>query len=232
MFRLFSLGSLLVFSTLSLVSNIAAQVAIYRVDFKEAPDSSNTEFYQEGYLILPATGGAATIVLTMNRNGEKLYASVPDGGRYFVTQGPGGADDMAAFSSMVNNEGAEAYYLMSGKIDFQIKGTVNRLTFSIPVADSMKGHALAADDEEGLLPAADGSLGFVGMATMEAFLLKERTSAANRRGLTVAEAFAELVALLESNGYEEDTGQVDDGRSPDATGSDTPAVVDDATGTN
>lgn len=70
---------------------------------------------------------------------------------------------------------------------------------------------LASDDESTKTPAADGSLGMIGRASIIGALRQDLTQIVNQTAVTMNDSVSQIVGLLEKYNYKADVGDVPSG---------------------
>lgn len=179
---------------------------VYELKFAPSPESVNFSFYSGAYLVAPLSGGPASILLTTEEGG-RFYARAEGGGKFFVA-----ANDQvrkAVFSALAVQGTSQAFYTASGRLNRSLLLTnANGLARTWHVAETLEGRLMSADDESSTGPAADGSLGVLGEATLTATLREDLTTIATARFHSLAGATAYLAELLEKYGYAPDEGDV------------------------
>jgi hypothetical protein len=201
------------FTLLASAPQAQAQALVYSLQIQPESGGINFHFYDSGFLVVPAQGGDASFIFTIEQDGRRSYASSEGGGRYFLALRSNG-QQRAVFSSLSNLVGAQAAYLIHGETKDTLRLSVNRFTVSVPVAPTLRGHLLASDDEAGAQPASDGSVGVAGSAAITARLDLTRTRQASDRALDVTATLAALIEGLEARGYTDDLADPEPGPEP------------------
>jgi hypothetical protein len=196
---------LILFLTLS--SAAKAQWLVYELTFQEEAGSVNFSFYSGAYVVAPIDGGAASIVFTTEVGGP-AYAVSENSMRYFIAANQGVRQ--GALSAFSINGTATALYNASGNLDTTVEYIDQGVRRTIRVAGDMTGSLLAADDESFQTPASDGSLGMIGRASIAGALRPDLTDVVNQTSVTMSDAVAGIVALLEKYGYRADVGDLQD----------------------
>jgi hypothetical protein len=182
----------------------SAQWLVYEVKFTpDDQDSVNFSFYNGAYIIAPAQGGAATLVLT-TEDGGHFYAVSEAGGRFFVAANR--RTKKAVFSATALRGSAQAFYAASGYLNRSLLLDSPSGARSWRVAETIEGRFMAADDDGGLPPAPDGSFGMIGNAKIQATLREDLTANATLSYTTLTGATTYVIELLERYGYNPDTG--------------------------
>jgi hypothetical protein len=182
----------------------SAQWLVYEVKFTPEDDNVNFSFYTGAYLVAPAQGGPASIILTTEEGG-RYYAVSEGAGKFFVAANQ--RKRKAVFSSAAMRGSALAFYTASGHLNRSLLLDSPSGTRSWRVAEFLSGRLMAADDEAGMGPAPDGSFGMVGGALIEAALREDLTANATLAYTTLTGATTYLIELLERYGYNPDSGQ-------------------------
>lgn len=208
MFFAHRLSSLFCALALVLLGTAAApaQWLVYELRFTPEPDSVNFSFYSGGYVVVPAEGGAGSIVLTTEEGG-RFYAVAESSGKFFVAANT--QVRKAVFAANATSGTSQAFYTASGDLNRSLLlnggGQPPR---SWRVAEVLEGRLMAADDESMTGPAPDGSLGVVGGALITATLREDLTANASNAFASQNGATAYLVELLEKYGYSADEGSL------------------------
>ncbi len=195
------------------ISSVAkAQWLVYELRFRPEAGSVNFSFYTGAYVVAPMKGGPASIVFTTEEGGH-FYAVSQNSLRYYMAAGPAGKQ--AVLSAFTINGTAQAFYSAAGALTTPMSYVENGVSRSTSVAAEIAGLLLASDDESYQSPAADGSLGMIGRATISGTLRPDLTQIANQSAVTMGDAVGSITALLEKYGYTPDV----DEPAPDATAS-------------
>lgn len=166
----------------------------------------NFSFYTGAYVIAPASGGLSSIVLTTEEGGAHFAVS-ENGARFFVAAS--GTETKAVLSAVASNGSAQAFYLADGNLNHTLSmAGLSGDMRSWRVAADLEGSLLASDDEAGLGPAPDGSLGMVGRASITGRIREDLSANATAGCDSMLAAVDYVVALLERYGYTPDTGTV------------------------
>jgi hypothetical protein len=203
------------------VTSASAEWLVYEFKFTPEEDSVNFSTYTGAYIVAPAQGGEASIILT-TEDGGRYYAVSEGGGKFFVAANQ--HQRKAVFSAAVLRGSAQAFYAVSGRLNRSLLLDTPDGTRSLRVAEFIEGRLIAADDEGGLAPAADGSFGMIGGATIQGVLREDLTANATLTYTSLAGATNYVVELLEKYGYNLDTGEVPAGaESPPGAAATQPA---------
>ncbi len=198
------LPALFVLATLfcGLLSPASAQVIVYKVRF-EPVRSVNLDFYNEGYFVAPATGGAGSFIFTVNTNREKLYSPTSPG-RLFVAKTKDNTIRwiVSASSGATSGSTSASYVCFGSALDTaRFRGPLFDIRSKI--APHLRGGVTAYADESGTTtPAEDETISFAAVMDMRMSYDKDRTSNANKDGKTVALTITDLIAELERRGYD------------------------------
>lgn len=193
---------------LACTSVASAQWLVYELRFETGESSMNFSFYTGAYVVAPASGGLCSIILTTEEGGTH-YAVSENGARFYLAASPGAIKGV--ISAMASNGSARAFYLADGFLNHTLSMTsVDGAMRSWRVAAELEGSLLASDDEAGLAPAPDGSLGMVGRASIVGRIREDLSANATGGCETMAHAVDYIVALLERYGYTPDTTTVAD----------------------
>ncbi len=166
----------------------------------------NFSFYTGAYVIAPASGGLSSIVLTTEEGGAN-YAVSENGARFFVAAS--GTETKAVISAVASNGSAQAFYLADGFLNHNLSmAGVSGSMRSWRVAAALEGSLLASDDEAGLGPAPDGSLGMVGRASISGRIREDLSANATAGCDSMMAVVDYVVGLLERYGYTPDNGTV------------------------
>lgn len=198
----------LAFCWLACTGVVSAQWLVYELRFERSEGSFNFSFYTGAYVIAPASGGLCSIVLTTEEGGAH-YAVSENGARFFLAASS--TEVKAVISAMASNGSANAFYLADGFLNhtLSMSGITGDMR-SWRVAADLTGSLLATDDEAGLPPAPDGSLGMVGRASIVGRIREDLSANATGGCETMEQAVDYVVGLLERYGYTPDQGTIAD----------------------
>jgi len=218
--RRFVSGILLVGFVLGfLVPDAGAQVLIYRMKFDRISGFNDRPF-NGGYMIAPATGGAANFLFTQENRGSRLLVPAPGAGKLFpartddrkakwvaqatsssgVGGGNGGDDDPPTTSTFTVGG-----YVATGDADTSASLKTRQYELIVRISKRLRGRAVGASDAD------DGNrAGFVNVSEWKLDWDKSMTREANRRGYDVAETDAWIREGLERRGFREPTVDDDD----------------------
>lgn len=185
------------------LTGASAQWFIYELRFTPEADSVNFSFYSGAYVIAPAQGGAATIILTTEEAG-RFYAVAEESGKFFVAANAQARK--AVFSAAALTGTSQAFYSASGYLNrsLLLKGPSGARSWR--VAEQITGRLMASDDESERGPAPDGSYGVVGNALITGLLREDLTANATAGFSTQSGVTSYIVELLEKYGYTPDSG--------------------------
>lgn len=190
---------------LASLSGVHAQWLIYELVFTPEADSVNFSSYRSAYLVAPANGGAATMVLTTDEGG-RFFAVADSGAKFFLAANA--TQRKVAFSALAVSGNSQALYTASGHLNRSLLLDTPDGQRVLRVAESLTGRLLAADDESDKGPAEDGSIGMIGSAVITGTLREDLTGIATRHFTAQNLAVAYVVELLEKYGYVPDEGSV------------------------
>jgi len=189
---------------LAAMTGVQAQWLIYELTFTPEADSVNFSSYKSAYLVAPANGGAATLVLTTDEGG-RYYAVADSGAKYFLAANA--TQRKAAFSALAISGNSQALYTASGHLNRSLLlDTPEGGQKVLRVAETLEGRLLAADDESDNGPANDGSIGMIGSALITGRLREDLTGIATRHFTSQVLAVSYVVELLDKYGYAPDEG--------------------------
>ncbi len=183
-----------------------AQWLVYELQFTPEAESVNFTSYRSAYLVAPANGGAATMVLTTDEGGQ-YYAVADSGAKFFLAANS--TQRKAAFSALAVAGNSQALYTASGHLNRSLlldgpDGSPKVLR----VAENLSGRLMAADDESDKGPAEDGSIGMIGSALITGTLREDLTSIVTQHFSSLQLATAYITELLEKYGYAPDRGSI------------------------
>jgi hypothetical protein len=183
-----------------------AQWLVYELQFTPEAESVNFTSYRSAYLVAPANGGAATMVLTTDEGGQ-YYAVADSGAKFFLAANS--TQRKAAFSALAVAGNSQALYTASGHLNRSLlldgpDGSPKVLR----VAENLSGRLMAADDESDKGPAEDGSIGMIGSALITGTLREDLTGIVTQHFTSLQLATAYITELLEKYGYAPDQGSI------------------------
>ncbi len=188
---------------LAAVAGGQAQWLVYELQFTPEADTVNFTSYRSAYLVAPANGGAATLVLTTDEGG-RFYAVADSGAKFFLAANA--VQRKAAFSALAISGNAQALYTASGALNRSLYLDSPEGPKVLRVAEKLSGRLMAADDESDKGPAADGSIGMIGSALITGTLREDLTGIATGHFTSQVLAVSYIVELLEKYGYAPDEG--------------------------
>lgn len=188
---------------LSVASSGHAQWLVYELVFSPEADSVNFSSYRSAYLVAPARGGAATLILTTDECGRS-YAVADGGAKFFLAANA--EQRKTAFSALAITGNSQALYTAAGDLNRSLLLDTPEGQTVLRVAERLQGRLMAADDESDKGPAADGSIGMIGSATITGTLREDLTTLVTRHFTGQNLAVAYVVELLEKYGYSPDSG--------------------------
>lgn len=194
-------------------------VFVYELKFKHL-EGFNVDFWGGGWVVVPATGGVGSAVLTAIDDGRKEYVEASGSVAFYfaktrekrytvVAMGNGTPGGNAAVLSM------QAF----GESNHGISINTEVATIKVKAAKVMRGYAQASQDESGdSTLSTDGTVGFVEFSEMKLDIDEDMTNRMNEKfGGDVGRAYTELVAEVQRRGYVER----DDGGTGTGTGTGT-----------
>ena len=124
----------------------SGQVIIYELKF-EHETGFNLDFFEGGYFVAPALGGAGTFILTSRESGRKILTSSAGTGNFFH-----GIDEDGKRISVISAGGGDgstslASYVAFGEVTGSVEIETSDATFKVKVARKLKGTSIAAGDE-------------------------------------------------------------------------------------
>lgn len=189
---------------LAAMTGVQAQWLIYELTFTPEADSVNFSSYKSAYLVAPANGGAATMVLTTDEGG-RYFAVADSGAKFFLAANA--TQRKAAFSALAISGNSQALYTASGHLNRSLLlDTAEGGQKVLRVAETLEGRLMAADDESDKGPASDGSIGMIGSAVITGKLREDLTGIATRHFTSQVLAVSYVVELLDKYGYAPDEG--------------------------
>lgn len=177
-----------------------AQVAVYRIEFKDLGDSINFQEFEQGYYVVPAQGGSGNLVLTSYEGALRTYFPVDNfGTAFFATE----RDRTRMVISMANaSDAVNTSIVAHGKLATTLRSTTVSTTTKARVARVLRGFSLSADSEQDVPFEGDEvDTGVVGFSEVKFILEQDQTNRANQAGETADETFTRLVEELESRGF-------------------------------
>jgi hypothetical protein len=180
---------------------VAAQLAVYKLDFQPSGESINYRSYQSGYYIAPMTGGTGSLVLMLTTGGVKQYFTYANFGELFVAVN--GADRKAVFTATAANTVSTTTFYAIGTANDQVSVETRAAESRVYVAKKLSGYSVSADSERDLPFSSSGStdVGVAGAAFLTGTFDEGRSAAANRESRTLADEVTDIETFLSSKGY-------------------------------
>ena len=183
-----------------------AQVLVYKLRF-ESERSVNLDFYNEGYFVVPSAGGAGSFIFTANTPKEKSYSPTTAGKLFPALTKDDTLKWIVSATSTGTGTGTEtatagASYVCFGSVNQSVRLTGPTFDLRTKIAPSLRGSVNAFSDESASGPAADGTMSFAAVLDFRMSYDKDRTSAANKKGETVAQVITALIEELKRRGYD------------------------------
>lgn len=182
----------------------SAQVLVYKLRF-ESERSINLDFYNEGYFIVPASGGTGSFIFMVNTSREKVYSPTTPGKLFpaltkddslkwivSATSGSTGSTTTASTGSS---------YVCFGSVNQSVRLTGPTFDVRTKISPSLRGSVNAYSDESASGPANDGTMSFAAVLDFRMSYDKDRTSSANKKGQSVAQATAAMIEELRRRGF-------------------------------
>jgi len=189
------------------VSSSFAQVAIYRLVIdKDEALSQNFPFYDAGFLVLPAAGGAGAMIFTMDDGqGTRVYARTFGVGEVFRIVDSKGKDRLGFSVVQSITGGRLTAWVFTGLRNLTVESNDEGVRTRVKTPRRIDGRAVVSDPETDMTEESeDGSIGLVGFVDAKGFFQKDRTARENKAGFTVEESTDSLIELLERAGYVEE----------------------------
>lgn len=193
-----------------------AQVLIYRMKFDRI-SGFNDRAFTGGYMIAPATGGAANFLFTQENRGSRLLVPAPGAGKLFPARTDNRKSKWVAqaTSSAGTGDGTEdppvtstftvGGYVATGDADTSASLKTRLYELVVRISKRLRGRAVGASDAD------DGTrAGFVNVSEWKLDWDRSMTREANRRGFDVAETDAWIRESLAKRGFREPTVDDDD----------------------
>lgn len=203
-------------------------VLIYELSFKHT-EGFNVDFWDEGYIIVPAVGGEGSALFTATDNGRRTFRSFSSSVSFFNAK-----DKHHSYSVMAMAGTSPSIVCIHayGRADDKLKANGPNYSITVRAADTLKGMAQASRDESTLAltdQPRDGTLGFLEFAEVKATLDQSLTDLANEDASSVESMFDYLKKVLTRRGFVEEADTTDDGTTDDGTTDGT--TTDDTTST-
>jgi len=179
------------------LQDAGAQVMIYRITFSDL-QSYNVDFFDGGYLVAPALGGAPALIM-VNRAADTgaTYTTAVSGGDFFIGLG---ADKRLMATYSCRGAGASALCAF-GPVENSIRLKSRSFDIQVRVARVLSGGVVAASSEDGRA-GADGSSGFAQHSQVLMEVDDALTAEANTLGGESGDGISVINAYLESHGFQ------------------------------
>lgn len=172
-------------------------VLVYDINFKHLA-GFGIDFFEDGYVIVPATGGDGEVIFMGREHGQRIY-SKQSGVKFFFAKS---RTERYSVITMSGSSGATVSMQAYGKADDKLKAEGEDYTITVRASRTLHGLAQAARDETAATTTdTDGSTGFVEFAEMKLSLNSRETDRANRDAMTVANKATELETAVSRRGY-------------------------------
>lgn len=189
---------LVVVFALAAAAKADAQVLVYRLDFAKGK-GINYHIFETGFFVAPLLGGTGSFLLATSEDG-RIYTESADGGKFFTAIN--GSDKKAVMSASTTSGTATGSFVAIGDINHTLHVNSPTISLSARVARTLKGSAIAADDESGVADTPfDHSIGTAGFSEITMVLDERETDRANDAGNSVSQTITRLKIVLESEGY-------------------------------
>lgn len=158
-----------------------AGILVYDLKFKHIA-GFGIDFFEDGYVVVPATGGDGSVIFLGSENGKRVYTR-QEGVKFFPART---RDERYSVITMTGTTGATVSMQAYGKADDKLKAAGKDYVITVKAARTMQGLAQAAYDESKstTLP-TDGTMGFVEFTEMKLSLNTHETNSANEQARTV-----------------------------------------------
>jgi len=202
-------------------------VIIYELSFKHVA-GFNVDFYEGGYVVVPATGGGkGSAIFTAMDSGKKVYWKFADTVNFYPAKTD---DDRYTVISLAGGSDAVVGMLAYGKANHTIKINNTLFSLSLHAAESLRGMAQASRDESSpTKQPKDGTIGFVEFSEMKLNLDERETDRSNDKAESVSTAFTRLETKLKGKGYVDAAGSTTTTTDP-GTGTTTTNPLGSGTG--
>lgn len=203
-------------------------VLVYEVSFRHM-EGFNVDFWDEGYIIVPAVGGEGSALFTATDNGRRTFRSFSGSVSFFNAK-----DKHHSYSVMAMAGTAPSIVCIQayGKADDKVKANGPTYSITVRAAESLKGLAQASRDES-TLPVSeqprDGTLGFLEFAEVKVNIDQRLTDQANENASSVESMFDYLKKVLTRRGYVEEADTTGDDSTDDTTTDTTTDTTDTTT---
>ena len=186
-----------------ITTSASAQVLVYKLRF-ENERSVNLDFYNEGYFVVPSSGGSGSFIFTVNTPKEKSYSPTTPGRlfpalteddslKWIVSATSGGTGTTASTTG--------ASYVCFGSVNRSVRLTGPTFDVRTKISPSLRGSVNAFSDESASGPAADGTMSFAAVLDFKMSYDKDRSSSANKKGQSVSEVITALITELTRRGF-------------------------------
>jgi len=192
------LGLMVGCALFGLSGEACAQVIVYRISFEDLA-GYNVDFFDGGYLVAPALGGAPSLVMVNQDAAGATYTAAVAGGDFFI-----GVDGAKRLMATYSCQGAAHSALCAfGPVVGSIRLKSRSFDIQVRVARTLTGGVVAASSEDGQ-KGADGTIGFAQHSNVRMEIDTVLTDEANTLGGESADAVSVIYAFLESNGFKPD----------------------------
>ena len=185
-------------------TSASAQVLVYKLRFENIR-SINLDFYNEGYFVVPSSGGSGSFIFTVNTPREKSYSPTTPGRlfpaltssdslRWIVSATSGGTGGTAASTT-------GASYVCFGSVNRSVHLRGPTFDVRTRISPSLRGSVNAFSDESASGPARDGTMSFAAVLDFRMSYDKDRTSSANKKGQSVSQVITDLITELTRRGF-------------------------------
>lgn len=191
-------------------------VFVYKLDFKHL-EGFNVDFWGGGYVVVPATGGVGSAVLTAVDDGRKEYVAAASSVAFYFAKSRDTRYSVVAMGNGTPGGNSAVLSMQAfGESNHTLSVNSELVTIKVKAAKTMRGYAQASEDESSdPLIETDGTVGFVEFSEMKLEFDDDLTARMNRNfGGDVGRAFEEIVNEVERRGFVER----DDGGTGTGTG--------------
>ena len=173
-------------------------VIVYELTFKHLA-GFNAEFYDGGFLVVPATGGGkGSVIFTSTDSGRRIYRAFENSVSYFPARSK---EQRYNVITMTGTTSATVSMQAYGKADHKLTIDNSTFTMSVKVANKLRGIAQAALDESSKATTSDNTNGFVEYSEMKVNIDEGETNKANDKSLSVSTTFTNIKNTLTARGY-------------------------------
>jgi hypothetical protein len=180
-------------------------VFVYKLDFKHL-EGFNVDFWGGGFVVVPATGGVGSVVLTAVDDGRKEYVAAPGSAAFYFARSRDKRYSVVAMGNGTPGGNSAVLSMQAfGESNHSLTITTELVTLKVKAAKTMRGYAQASEDESSdPLIQTDGTVGFVEFSEMKLEFDEDFTQRLNRtQGGDVGRAFEEVVNEVERRGFVE-----------------------------